>query len=128
MAGSAQKTLERWRDWAMLVLAAWLFVSPWVLGYAATTAAAGAGMAAWNAWIVGVIVAALAVATLVRFAEWEDWVSLVFGVWLIAAPWVLGFSALAAATWNQVIVGLLIAVLAAWEIWAVRHAPTRAAA
>ena len=138
MAGTTQTTMDRWRDWAMLVLAAWLFVSPWVLGFAAGTAPAavegeavgaaasgGGWAAAWNAWIVGVIVAALAIAAAVKFAASEDWVNLVLGAWLVVSPWVLGFGALAAAAWNAVIVGALIAALAAWELWDVRRgAPT----
>lgn len=140
MAGMTQTAVDRWRDWAMLILAAWLFVSPWVLGFAAGMAPAtaegeaaaateGGRLAAWNAWIVGAIVAALAIAAAVRFAEWEDWVNLVLGAWLVVAPWALGFAALAAAAWNHVIVGALIAALAAWELWDARHAPpTRATA
>jgi hypothetical protein len=34
---------------------------------------------------------------------------------------VLGFSSLTAAAWNQVIVGLLVVALAAWELWDVRQ-------
>ena len=41
-------------EWVNLVLAVWLFISPWVLRY--TTDRAN-----WNAWIVGVIVFFLSV-------------------------------------------------------------------
>jgi hypothetical protein len=41
-------------EWVNVVLAIWLFVSPWVLGFAAFTTAA------WTAWIVGVIVFCMA--------------------------------------------------------------------
>jgi hypothetical protein len=39
-----------------LVLGAWLFLSPWILGFAPQAAVS------WNAWISGVVVAGLAVA------------------------------------------------------------------
>jgi SPW repeat len=127
-ATTTPTTVDRWRDWAMLVLAVWLFISPWVLGFAGTAApeieggaAAGGTTAAWNAWIAAVIVAVLSIAAAVRFAEWEDWVNGILGVWLVVAPWALGFAALTAAAWNHVVVGVLIAALAAWELWDVRR-------
>ncbi len=43
-----------WEEWSELVVALWLLVSPWVLGYSAV------GAAMWNAVIVAVIVGVLA--------------------------------------------------------------------
>ena len=128
MARLAQSK-ERWRDWVMLVLAVWLFLSPWILGFAAALpAAAGEALsgspAAWNAWIVGIAIAAVAIWAIVMFAPWQDWVNGVLGAWLVIAPWVLGFGSLATAAWNHVIVGLLVLALAAWELWDVRQRAT----
>lgn len=129
MARMAQSK-ERWRDWVMLVLGAWLFLSPWILGFAAgmpvgaEEAVAGPGAAAWNAWVVGVVIAALAIWAVAMFAEWQDWLNGILGVWLVIAPWVLGFGDLAAAAWNHVIVGLLVLGFAAWELWDVRQKAT----
>ena len=129
MARMAQSK-ERWRDWVMLVLGAWLFLSPWILGFAggvpvgAEQAIAGPAAAAWNAWVVGVVIAALAIWAIVMFAEWQDWLNGILGVWLVIAPWALGFSSLAAASWNHVIVGLLVVACAAWELWDVRQKAT----
>ncbi len=39
---------QRWQDWVGLVLGAWLFLSPWLLTYAAAPAAA------WSAWAIGI--------------------------------------------------------------------------
>jgi len=41
-------------EWSQLILGAWVFVAPWILGFAGTAAIA------WNAWIIGAIVAVLA--------------------------------------------------------------------
>lgn len=41
---------NQWQDWLNLLLAVWLFVSPWVLGF--TTADGGTSVAAWNTCIV----------------------------------------------------------------------------
>lgn len=127
MARVAQSK-ERWRDGVMLVLGVWLFLSPWILGFAAALpAAAGEATgspAAWNAWIVGIVIAAVAAWAIVRFAPWQDWVNGVLGAWLVIAPWVLGFGGLATAAWNHVIVGLLVLAFAAWELWDVRQRAT----
>lgn len=105
------------QDWINLFLAVVLFITPWVLGFAAEQ------NASWNAWISGILVGAVAIGALSFFKEWEEWVNLVLGLWVIAAPWILGFAAITAAMTAHVVLGLLIAASAAWEIWEVRHGP-----
>lgn len=127
MARVAQSK-ERWRDWVILVLGVWL--SPWILGFAAGAwvgaeqAMAGPTAAAWNAWVVGVVIAGLAIWAIAMVAQWQDWLSGILGLWLVIAPWVLGFGNLAAAAWISVIVGLLVLAFAAWELWDVRQKAT----
>ena len=69
-----------WKDVCNLILGVWLIVSPWALSYAM------ADTPAWNAHIVGVVVAVAAIATLVAFHKWEEWVNAALGVWLPAPP------------------------------------------
>lgn len=132
MAGNARS--DRWRDWVVLALAVWLFLSPWILGFAGAmpadgeAVAAGFTTAAWNAWVLGIAIAAVSLWAAFQFAEWQDWVTGVLGLWLIAAPWALGFAAMTMAAWNHVVVGALIVALAAWELWDVRHQHSRATA
>jgi SPW repeat len=54
--------------------------------------------------------------------QWEDWVNWGLGIWLCLSPWVLLFSAEAAATENAVVVGFLIILaevvtLSAFQVW-----------
>lgn len=44
----------RWTEWINGILAIWLFISPWVLGFADVP------RAGWDAWAVGVVVFILA--------------------------------------------------------------------
>lgn len=45
------------------------------------------------------------------------------GAWLLVSPWPLGFSASTALMWNAVIVGALVALLAAWTLYDVVQDP-----
>lgn len=98
-----------WQDTVNLVLGAALLVSPWVLGFASETTPT------WNAFIVGAVIALLAVTALFAFEVWEEWVSAALGAWLIIAPWVLGFSAHATAMYTHVLIGIATIVLAFWS-------------
>jgi hypothetical protein len=109
------------QDWINLFLAILLFISPWALGFSAQQPAAG------NAWISAIVIGALAVGALGAFREWEEWVNLLAGIWVIISPWILGFAAVAYAMWAHVVLGVLVAAMAAWEIWEVRHQPHAAA-
>jgi hypothetical protein len=99
------------QDWANIVLAILLFISPWVIGFSPDKAAA------WNAWIVGVVIAVLAIAALSAFAVWEEWINLLLGLWLIISPWVLGFASDIHAMWTSVILGIIAALISAWAVW-----------
>lgn len=58
--------------------------------------------------------------------RWQDWVTLVLGIWMFFSPWLLGFySAMPAASWSFFVVGVAFVVFAAfalnlrtlWEEW-----------
>lgn len=109
---------NRWEDWGNLLLGAWLFISPWALQFAAGTGTdAAITTAAWNAWISGAVIAAIAVAALFQLQQWEEWTNVVVGLWVAVSPWVLGFTGLTAATSNAVIVGILAVCLAGWDLY-----------
>jgi hypothetical protein len=97
--------------------AAFLFVSPWLFGFA------GELTASRNAWISGLLIAGVALAAVVALQEWEEWINLLFGLWVVVSPWLLGFAGLATAMWTHVGVGLVVAILAAVELWLIRQSP-----
>jgi len=108
------------QDWIMLICGVLLFIAPWAMGFAGDMAAARA------AWVGGIVIAVMAVATLVQFAEWEDWIALIAGVLVIIAPWALGFAAVYYAVWAFVVLGLIVALASVSEIWML-HSPERLA-
>jgi hypothetical protein len=115
-------------DWAIRILAIWFFFSPWLLQFGSQAptnepAAVNAAIdtvskAAWNAWVLSVIILILSFSAIGRRESWQEWVNLWLGAWIFLAPWALGFSTnvYAAVVWDHWIVGALIFIVAALEI------------
>jgi len=101
-------------DIANLILGLFLLLSPWIVGYS--------GSPEQNALISGVIIAGLSVAALAAFAQWEEWLNLLLGLWVLVSPWVLGFQGTAAAM-VHIVIGILVAALAAIEMWLMQQTP-----
>jgi SPW repeat-containing protein len=58
--------------------------------------------------------------------KWQDWVTLILGIWLFFSPWILGFyTVLPGPSWNFFLLGIAMVVFAAfalnlrtlWEEW-----------
>ena len=110
-------------DWGNLALGVILFLSPWLIGFTEPNSLV------WNSWACGIAVAVLAGAALVRFADWEEWITALVGVWAAVSPWVLAGTVPTATHWTHGAVGVLIALLAAWRGWSsTDDGPARAAA
>src|SRR6516165_11148831 len=90
---------ETLADVINLVLGAWLFLTPWIFGFAPNIAAS------WNAWLSGVAIGVVALAALLAFAEWEEWINLLLGVWVAVSAWAVGFAIHATPTWVHVVTG-----------------------
>jgi hypothetical protein len=112
-----RETTENAIDLVNAVLGVCLVLAPWALGFTGEVAAT------WNALIVGAAIALIALGALFAFREWEEWVNLALGVWAILAPWFFGFTTVAGATYAHVIIGLIVGVLAAFDLWIIHNRP-----
>ncbi|HZU90512.1 MAG TPA: SPW repeat protein [Stellaceae bacterium] len=113
-----------WQDWANLILAIWLFISPWILNFGAGNEAGA--VAAWNAWVLAVVVFLVALSAIGEMQLWQEWVTLILGAWIFAAPWALGFTGLPAASGDHWVVGALIFLISLLNLTAGRGKPTGA--
>jgi hypothetical protein len=104
---------ERVCDVLNLILGGFLFASPWIFGFAS-------GVQTQNAVISGIVIAVLSIAALAAFAQWEEWLNLAVGLWVLVSPWILGF-ANTTAMMVCVVVGAIVAVIAAIELWMEHH-------
>ena len=88
--------------WTLLAtcgLGAWLMVSRLIFGTS--------GMLANSDHLVGALIITVAVCAMAEVARPLRFLNILFGLWLVAAPWVFA-DATAGAIWNDVIVGLLV--------------------
>ena len=107
---AAQFTPPRhWEDWVSWGLGIWLCISPWVLHFDLQPVALQAAV------ITGFLLILIEAVTLSAFRAWEEWLNVVLSAWLIAAPWLIGVTDLA-ATVNFVVVGAAVLALAIYEI------------
>lgn len=107
---------RRWQDHIIFVIGLWLIVSPWSLGaYGSDSLPFGA--AAWNFFFCGLIVAALGGLAYASRQVWEDRVDILLGVWLFTSPWTLRFTDRMLLTWNALLSGLFLMILAGWVLW-----------
>lgn len=105
--------MEDWCDWALGI---WLLLSPWILLFERDT------VATRNAVIVGCLIVLTEAVTLSVFRIWEEWINVALGAWLAISPWELPVTDSSAKA-NFVIVGILIAGLALYEVWEVSRQP-----
>ncbi|WP_157268251.1 SPW repeat protein [Azohydromonas aeria] len=102
--------LKHWQDGVNAVLAAWVLLSPWALGFD------GERAATWNALIAGAALLAVALGAVFVPQAWERWSAAALGLWLAISPWVLGFAGLRDAMLGTAITGVAVLALAAWTL------------
>jgi hypothetical protein len=67
-----------------LFLAAVLFISPWLFKLTNSQGKI-------DLWITSAIIVVLSLAAIIAYRDWEEWINVLMGVWLIGSPWLLGF-------------------------------------
>lgn len=107
-----------WIYWISVVIGLWLIASPFALGYT------GIVQATVNDISLGVVIAAtsLWMALKVNTPAWLGWALMLFGVWVIVAPFALAYSATTSATMNDAVTGVIVlAVAITREVFAGRR-------
>ena len=111
--------MRKWRqesvlDLYILLLAIFLFVSPWFLARASGTAVVDLRAS-------GAAIALLSLAAIFAYASWQEWTNLLLGIWLIVSPWLLGFAHTRAMHYS-IGVGVTVAFFSALELWLLHEA------
>lgn len=109
----------KWASWTNVLLGVWLVAAPFALAYQGVTTAL------YEDIVLGAVIA--------LFAFWRamgeeksgmagvSWTVAAAGLWVLIAPFVLGYGAVTAAVYNDVIVGLAVAILGTWRAMSAGH-------
>ncbi|MGJ5176072.1 SPW repeat protein [Bradyrhizobium oligotrophicum] len=101
-------------DLYTLACGAFLVCAPFLFGFARSVGRV-------DAEIVGVAVMVLSMAGLAAFTDWEEWLKVALGLWLVAAPWLLGFVH-TSAMHVSIAIGIVVTFLSLLELW-LAHEP-----
>lgn len=96
-------------DLYMLAIGLFLLISPWLYAFAQEPARV-------NNWLIGAALVVASAAALLVFGRWQEWLVVALGLWLLAAPWALGY-AHTAAMHVSIFAGLVVTYLALLELW-----------
>ena len=81
------RNMKHWQDPLNALVGAWLVLSPWAMGFEAQMAPTASSV------VVGLALIAASLGAMFVPRAWEEWSQAVLGLWMIASPWLLGFSA-----------------------------------
>ena len=98
-------------DAAVFALAILLFVSPWMLDFS------GLPIATASAWIGAALIGVAALASMRRFAAWQEWLICVTALALIAAPYALDFAYLNSVPAAFEGIGWFVLVISVANLW-----------
>ncbi|UUZ81119.1 SPW repeat protein [Paenibacillus sp. P26] len=94
----------RTRNTLSALIGLWFLIAPWVLGFDSPGAL-------WTSVVFGAvqIISSLWATDKSGWGVWQNWVSLVAGVWFILLPFAYSLSS--GETWSSVILGLITVLL-----------------
>jgi hypothetical protein len=101
--------ISSWPDRVNLLLGLFLCVTPWL---APTSGTANT----WNAVFFGAAIAVAAICAIAKPGVRPEWSNVVFGLWLLVAPWALGSADTNSSVYASVLVGLFVTYFACMQI------------
>lgn len=107
---TSTRTATVWASSLNIIAGIWLIISPFVLLYSS-------GTARINDIVLGIVIGVFA---LIRALSPGNptvglsWLNVLWGVWLIIASFVLGYTSPVART-NEIILGIIVLILALWS-------------
>lgn len=99
--------------WLTGVVGVWEILAPFIIGYS------NVGAATADAIILGILLAGfglwVGLGKATGTVRTLNWINAMLGLWVLLAPFILGYSGTSGgATWNDVIVGVVVIILEVW--------------
>ena len=112
------RTHRPWEDWCGMVLGFLIVVSPWFPLQMSHEIADGERSAMiLNTFVVGMLVFGLAQLEYVALQRWEEVAEVAIGLWLIASPFIFGYSGDDFLRYWHAALGGIVALLGALQLW-----------
>jgi hypothetical protein len=113
----------------ILLAGVWLMVTALVFRYHIGSASFGYHIGSppqINEFFVGLVIVIIALICAVNpsASSWLSWVNVGLGIWLILAPFLLGYANLDVARTNEVVIGVIVGGLGLWSARESRGRPS----
>jgi len=112
------RTHRTWEDWCGMLLGVMIVLSPWFpaeTGHEVVDAERS--LVILNTVTIGLLVFGLAQLEYVALQRWEEVAAIVLGLWLIASPYIFGYSSDGLLRFYHSSFGGLVVLLAALQLW-----------
>ena len=112
------RTHRTWEDWGGMLLGVLIVLSPWFpaeTGHEVVDAERS--LVILNTVTIGLLVFGLAQLEYVALQRWEEVAAIVLGLWLIASPYIFGYSSDGLLRFYHSSFGGLVVLLAALQLW-----------
>jgi drug/metabolite transporter (DMT)-like permease len=111
-------THRPWEDWCGMLLGGLIVVSPWFPFQSGhETMDTERGMMILNTFVVGMLVFGLAQLEYVALQRWEEVAEIALGLWLIASPFIFGYSGDDMLKIWRASLGVIVVLLGALQLW-----------
>src|SRR6476646_4566084 len=112
------KTHRTWEDWLGMLLGVVIVLSPWFpMQGDREIIDAERSFVILNTFTVGLLVFGLAQLEYVALQRWEEVAEIALGLWLIASPYIFGYSGGGLLRFWHSSLGGLVVLLAALQLW-----------
>ncbi|HLX16592.1 MAG TPA: SPW repeat protein [Bradyrhizobium sp.] len=111
-------THRTWEDWLGMLFGVAIALSPWFPSQASHEVIdAGRSYVILNAVLVGLVVFGLAQLEYTALHRWEEVAGILLGLWLIASPYIFGYSGDGMLRFYHSTLGSLVLLLSALQLW-----------
>jgi hypothetical protein len=111
-------THRTWEDWCGMLLGLLIALSPWFPAQQShELVAADRSLVILNTITVGIVIFGLAQLQYVALQRWEEVAEILLGLWLIASPYIFGYSGDGLLRFWHSSLGGAVVLLAALQLW-----------
>jgi hypothetical protein len=110
-------THRTWEDWCGMLLGMLIVLSPWFPIQTSHEVETERSLMILNTFTIGILVFGLAQLQYVALQRWEEVAEILVGLWLIASPYMFGYSGDGLLHLWHTTLGALVVLLAALQLW-----------